>query len=176
MIGADLVRLALARADQGRAREVTARVTELAERNPGIGSLAGAALARRGLPGQARPLLDRATEIYERLGAAWWPKACRIRRSATGCTSRTGRCRRTSPTSSPSSASPPAPSSPPKPPGRKRPYGGGGQRPGCWPAPPGQEAREPGAGSPKTRLRAMSSTGAGSPLRMASRRESLPVR
>ena len=110
MIGADLVRLALARADQGRAREVTARVTELAERNPGIGSLAGAALrcrglldddagalraavdafaagarplelaltaeeagaalARRGLPGQARQLLDRATEIYERLGAA----------------------------------------------------------------------------------------------------------
>ena len=65
MIGADLVRLALARADQGRAREVTARVTELAERNPGIGPLAGAALARaeavlRGghppwPPGQPRP-------------------------------------------------------------------------------------------------------------------------
>ena len=110
MIGADLVRMALARADQGRARAVTARVTELAEQNPGIGSLAaaalrcrglldddagalraavdafaagarplelaltaeeaGAALARRGLPGQARQLLDRATEIYERLGAA----------------------------------------------------------------------------------------------------------
>jgi len=109
MIGPDLVRMALARADQGRAREVTARVTELAEQNPGIGSLAGtalrcrglldddagalraaadayadgarplelalaaeeagAALARRGLPGQARPLLDRATEIYEQLGA-----------------------------------------------------------------------------------------------------------
>ena len=47
MIGADLVRLALARADQGRAQEVTARVTELAERNPGIGSLAGAALRCR---------------------------------------------------------------------------------------------------------------------------------
>jgi len=31
---------------------------------------AGAALARRGLPGQARQLLDRATEIYEQLGAA----------------------------------------------------------------------------------------------------------
>jgi len=110
MIGADLVRLALARADQGRARAVTASVIELAEQNPGIGSLAaaalrcrglldddagalraavdafaagarplelaltaeeaGAALARRGLPGQARQLLDRATEIYERLGAA----------------------------------------------------------------------------------------------------------
>jgi DNA-binding CsgD family transcriptional regulator len=109
MIGPDLVRMALARADQGRAREVTARVTELAEQNPGIGSLAGtalrcrglldddagalraaadayadgarplelalaaeeagAALARRGLPGQGRPLLDRATEVYERLGA-----------------------------------------------------------------------------------------------------------
>src|SRR6185312_4701187 len=92
MIGADLVRLALARADQGRARAVTASVTELAEQNPGIASLAaaalrsavdafaagarplelaltaeeaGAALARRGLPGQARQLLDRATEIYE---------------------------------------------------------------------------------------------------------------
>jgi hypothetical protein len=56
---------------------------------------------------------------------------------------------------------------------------------GDWPAPrqlarprrlPGQEAREPGAGSRKTRLPAMSSTGAGSPLRMASRRESLPDR
>jgi MFS family permease len=71
--------------------------------------------------------------------------------------------------------------------------GGAGQRPCCWPAfaglgwvrapgPPrtpgdrGQEAREPGAGRRKTRLRAMSSTGAGSPLRMASRRESLPDR
>jgi len=41
---------------------------------------------------------------------------------------------------------------------------------------PGYEAREPGAGSRKTRRRAMSSTGAGSPLRMASRRESLPHR
>ncbi len=41
---------------------------------------------------------------------------------------------------------------------------------------PGQEAREPGAGSRKTRLRAMSSTGTGSSLRMASRRESLPDR
>jgi hypothetical protein len=40
----------------------------------------------------------------------------------------------------------------------------------------GHEAREPGAGSPKTRLRAMSGIGAGSPLRMASRRESLPDR
>src|SRR5205814_5933120 len=49
MIGADLVRLALARADQGRARQVTAHVTELAERNPGIGSLAAAALRCRGL-------------------------------------------------------------------------------------------------------------------------------
>jgi hypothetical protein len=39
-----------------------------------------------------------------------------------------------------------------------------------------QEAREPGAGSRKMRLRAMSSTGAGSPLRMASRRESWPDR
>jgi DNA-binding CsgD family transcriptional regulator len=108
-IGPDLVRMALARADQGRAREVTARVAELAEQNPGISSLAGtalrcrglldddaealraatdayadgarplelalaaeeagAALARHGLPGQARLLLDRATEIYERLGA-----------------------------------------------------------------------------------------------------------
>jgi MFS family permease len=44
-----------------------------------------------------------------------------------------------------------------------------------WPG-SGQEASEPGAGSRKTRLRARSSTGAGSPLRMASRRESLPHR
>jgi DNA-binding CsgD family transcriptional regulator len=110
MLGADLVRLALACGDAERARSVTACVAGLAEQNPGVGSLAGAALrcrglldddaevlraavdaydggsrplelaltaeeagaafARRGLPGQARPLLDQATEIYERLGAA----------------------------------------------------------------------------------------------------------
>ena len=40
----------------------------------------------------------------------------------------------------------------------------------------GQEAREPGAGSRKMRLRARSRTGAGSPLSTASRRESLPHR
>ena len=51
-----------------------------------------------------------------------------------------------------------------------------GSRPPGTPGDRGQEAREPGAGSRKTRLRAMSSTGAGSPLRMASRRESLPDR
>src|SRR4029077_18747239 len=124
MIGADLVRLALARADQDRARAVTARVTELAEQNPGIGSLAaaalrcrglldddagalraavdafaagarplelaltaeeaGAALARRGLPGQARQLLDRATEIYERLRAAPAPAPARAGRRGGG--------------------------------------------------------------------------------------------
>ena len=44
------------------------------------------------------------------------------------------------------------------------------------PNPPAQEAREPGAGSRNTRRRARSSTGTGSPLRMASRRESLPHR
>src|SRR6185503_17411329 len=80
MIGADLVRLALARADQGRARAVTASVTELAEQNPGIGSLAAAALRCRGLldddAGALRAAVDafaagaRALEIYERLGAA----------------------------------------------------------------------------------------------------------
>jgi hypothetical protein len=47
---------------------------------------------------------------------------------------------------------------------------------GTTPGPPSQEAREPGAGSRNTRRRAMSSTGTGSPLRMASRRESLPHR
>jgi hypothetical protein len=40
----------------------------------------------------------------------------------------------------------------------------------------GQEAREPGAGSRKMRLRARSRTGTGSPLSTASRRESLPHR
>jgi hypothetical protein len=44
-----------------------------------------------------------------------------------------------------------------------------------WPC-GGHEAREPEAGSLKTRLRAMSDIGAGSPLRMANRRESLPDR
>jgi hypothetical protein len=199
MIGPDLVRMALARADQGRAREVTARVTDLAEQNPGIGSLGGTALRCRGLldddagalraaadayadgarplelalaaeeagrpwpgaacpgrpgrcstgrprstsgsappatwPGPRRCCAGRVSAAAAGAAAAdrnsagpaspppsarspaWWPRGCRIPRSATGCTFRTGRCRRTSPTYSPSSTSPPAPSWPPRPPG-----------------------------------------------------------
>ena len=110
MLGPDLVRLALARGDRERAREIAAAVAELADENPEISSLAGAALrcrglaeddaeilhaaaaayaqgprqldlalacedagtafARQGMTGQARPLLDQAIEIYDRLDAA----------------------------------------------------------------------------------------------------------
>ena len=48
MIGADLVRLALARADQGRAREVTALVTEIYERLGAARDLARAEAVLRG--------------------------------------------------------------------------------------------------------------------------------
>jgi len=107
--GADLVRLALAAGDIGRARDVSAAVTEVASGNEvpwmtgaalrcqglveddaeilqaaavacarGSRPLqlalasedAGAAFARQGRLDRARPLLDQALGIYERLGAA----------------------------------------------------------------------------------------------------------
>ena len=107
--GADLVRLALASGDMGRARDVSAAVTEVAARNEvpwmtgaalrcrglieddaeilqaAAGACAGgsrplqlalacedagAAFARQGRLDRARPLLDQALGIYERLGAA----------------------------------------------------------------------------------------------------------
>ena len=108
-VGADLVRLALASGDIGRARDASAAVTEVAARNEvpwmtgaalrcrglieddaeilqaaavacagGSRPLelalacedAGAAFARQGRLDRARPLLDQALGIYERLGAA----------------------------------------------------------------------------------------------------------
>ena len=108
-VGADLVRLALASGDMGRARDASAAVTEVAARNEvpwmtgaalrcrglieddaeilqaaavacagGSRPLqlalacedAGAAFARQGRLDRARPLLDQALGIYERLGAA----------------------------------------------------------------------------------------------------------
>src|ERR1700729_644409 len=108
-VGADLVRLALASGDMGRARDVSAAVTEVAARNEvpwmtgaalrcrglieddaeilqaAAGACAGgsrplglalacedagAAFARQGRLDRARPLLDQALGIYERLGAA----------------------------------------------------------------------------------------------------------
>ena len=108
-VGADLVRLALAAGDMGRARDVSAAVTEVAAGNEvpwmtgaalhcrglieddaeilqaaavacagGSRPLqlalacedAGAAFARQGRLDRARPLLDQALGIYERLGAA----------------------------------------------------------------------------------------------------------
>ena len=108
-VGADLVRLALASGDIGRARDVSAAVTEVAARNEvpwmtgaalrcrglieddaeilqaAAGACAGgsrplglalacedagAAFARQGRLDRARPLLDQALGIYERLGAA----------------------------------------------------------------------------------------------------------
>ena len=108
-VGADLVRLALASGDIGRARDASAAVTEVAARNEvpwmtgaalrcrglieddaevlqaaavacaggsrplGLALAcedAGAAFARQGRLDRARPLLDQALGIYERLGAA----------------------------------------------------------------------------------------------------------
>ena len=108
-VGADLVRLALASGDIGRARDASAAVTEVAARNEvpwmtgaalrcqglieddaeilqaAAGACAGgsrplglalacedagAAFARQGHMDRARPLLDQALGIYERLGAA----------------------------------------------------------------------------------------------------------
>ena len=108
-VGADLVRLALAAGDIGRARDASAAVTEVAARNEvpwmtgaalrcrglieddaeilqaaavacaggsrplGLALAcedAGAAFARQGRLDRARPLLDQALGIYERLGAA----------------------------------------------------------------------------------------------------------
>jgi len=108
-VGADLVRLALASGDMGRARDASAAVTEVAARNEvpwmtgaalrcrglieddaeilqaaaaacaggsrplGLALAcedAGAAFARQGRLDRARPLLDQALGIYERLGAA----------------------------------------------------------------------------------------------------------
>jgi len=108
-VGADLVRLALASGDIGRARDASAAVTEVAARNEvpwmtgaalrcrglieddaeilqaAAGACAGgsrplglalacedagAAFARQGRLDRARPLLDQALGIYERLGAA----------------------------------------------------------------------------------------------------------
>ena len=108
-VGADLVRLALAAGDIGRARDASAAVTEVAARNEvpwmtgaalrcqglieddaeilqaaavacaggsrplGLALAcedAGAAFARQGRVDRARPLLDQALGIYERLGAA----------------------------------------------------------------------------------------------------------
>ena len=108
-VGADLVRLALASGDIGRARDASAAVTEVAAHNEvpwmtgaalrcqglieddaeilqaaavacaggsrplGLALAsedAGAAFARQGRLDRARPLLDQALGIYERLGAA----------------------------------------------------------------------------------------------------------
>ena len=108
VLGADLVRLAVARGERRRAQEVSAAVAHVAEQNE-VPSLAGAALrcrglaeddsevllaaarayaglqrplelalasedagtafTRRGHTQHARPLLEQAVEIYERLGA-----------------------------------------------------------------------------------------------------------
>ena len=109
VVGADLVRLALASGDMGRARDASAAVTEVASGNEvpwmtgaalrcrglieddaevlqaAAGACAGgsrplglalacedagAAFARQGRLERARPLLDQALGIYERLGAA----------------------------------------------------------------------------------------------------------
>ena len=66
MLGADLVRLALAREEQGRARDVAAAVTELADENQEVSSLAGAALRCRGLAEDDAEVLHSAVRAYAR--------------------------------------------------------------------------------------------------------------
>jgi len=61
--GADLVRLALARGEPGRAREVAAAVTELARQNE-VSTLTGAALHCRGLAEHDAEILQAAADAY----------------------------------------------------------------------------------------------------------------
>ena len=64
MLGADLVRLALAGGERGRARDVAAAVAELAAENPEVSSLAGAALRCRGLAEDDAETLHAAVAAY----------------------------------------------------------------------------------------------------------------
>jgi len=64
IFGADLVRLALACGNPGRARAVAAAVTELADQNPQVRTLAAAALRCRGLAVDDAALLCAAAEAY----------------------------------------------------------------------------------------------------------------
>jgi DNA-binding CsgD family transcriptional regulator len=64
MLGADLVRLALAGGERARAREVAAAVAELAAENPEVSSLAGAALRCRGLAEDDAEILHAAVAAY----------------------------------------------------------------------------------------------------------------
>ncbi len=64
MLGPDLVRLAVARGDRERAREVAAAVAELADENPEVSSLAGAALRCRGLAEDDAEILHAAAAAY----------------------------------------------------------------------------------------------------------------
>jgi DNA-binding CsgD family transcriptional regulator len=64
MLGPDLVRLALAGGDRGRAREVAAAVAELAAENQEVPSLAGAALRCRGLAEDDAEVLGAAVAAY----------------------------------------------------------------------------------------------------------------
>jgi len=61
--GADLVRLALARGEPGRAREVAAAVTELARQNE-VSTLTGAALHCQGLAEHDAEILQAAADAY----------------------------------------------------------------------------------------------------------------
>ena len=65
VIGADLVRLALAAGDPGRARDVTEAVTSVASRN-GVPWITGAALRCQGLAENDAGLLDSAVSAYAR--------------------------------------------------------------------------------------------------------------
>jgi len=65
VIGADLVRLALAADDPGRARDVTAAVTSVASRNE-VPWITGAALRCQGLAADDAGILDAAVSAYAR--------------------------------------------------------------------------------------------------------------
>ncbi len=64
MLGPDLVRLALARGDRHRAREVASAVSRLARDNPDVPSVTGAALRCRGLAEDDPEILQMAVATY----------------------------------------------------------------------------------------------------------------
>jgi hypothetical protein len=129
MIGADLVRLALAAGEAPRARQAADAVAEVAARND-LAWMTGEALRCRGLAdddpeallasaaagaaGAGRGPAGTATPRPSIRSRAWSPRGCPTRRSASAYTSPAGPCRRTSRTSSPSWTFPRAPSSRPR--------------------------------------------------------------
>lgn len=97
VIGADLVRLALAAGETGRARDVSASVAELAARN-NVSSLTGAALRCRGLLDDDAEVLLAATDAYAARSRPL--ELALVSEEAGAAFARKGRADRASPSSS----------------------------------------------------------------------------